>query len=118
MFVGPITFQNLNKIMDQYKEQQRRQKEQKENFGEVQPTGQVQPTISLAGVGIFAIVMYLFFVTMWIWNVVLIAMYWDRMSTFARVMGIIGIISGIFAPVSVLVTYLTLSPPGTKISRL
>lgn len=110
MFIGPITFQNLNKIMDQYNLEQKRKKELKENFGEVQPAN-VQPTGlggAIVGAGIFLIVLYLFFVTMWIWNIVLIAMYWNRMSTFARVMGIIGVVSGVFAPVSVLVTYLTM----------
>ena len=107
MFIGPITFQNLKKLIDQYKN-----KNKKEHFGYINILGdvnEVQPAhASVIGLGITVFVLYLFFVAMWIWNIVLISMYWNRMPIIARILAIIGIVSGVFAPISVFVTYITI----------
>ena len=80
-------------------------------------TDTTNATETLLGVGLFLVVTYLFFVTMWIWNIVLIALYWERMRPVSRILAIIGILSGVFAPISVLLTYLTLRPEGVWIYK-
>lgn len=107
MFIGPLSFSFFHKKFQDYKNKLSK----KEHYNESNPTPQRNDTgtvaVTVAGVLIGFFILYLVLLGIWIWNLVLVCIYWNRLPVIAKVIGILGIVSGVFPVISIIVIYST-----------
>jgi hypothetical protein len=91
MLIGPFSFSFFRNTYQEYKKEQNVQKN--------------VSTVIYGYIGL--VVIWLLLVSIWVWNLVLVCIYWNYLPPFARIIGVLGIISGVFSPISIIVIYLT-----------
>lgn len=71
--------------------------------GSVNPTD--APLVMGMGIGLFIILLILT-IGMWLWAIIALVTYWDKLPSWAQIVGILGIVSGIGPLVTIIVVYI------------